>query len=108
VAAPLSLVVTAFAPVADVRTARTPQLLATSNNTLFLVDPGRGKNRLGGSTLAQVYQGIGDDSPDVDNAQQLLGIYNSVQQLVKEGVITAIHDRSDGGGLMIVCTGSAR
>jgi phosphoribosylformylglycinamidine synthase len=97
VAAPLSLVVTAFAPVADVRTARTPQLLATSNNTLFLVDPGRGKNRLGGSTLAQVYQGIGDDSPDVDNAQQLLGIYNSIQQLVKEGVITAIHDRSDGG-----------
>lgn len=97
VAAPLSLVVTAFAPVADVRTARTPQMLAAADNTLFLVDPGHGKDRLGGSTLAQVYQSVGDDAPDVDSAEQLLAIYHSIQQLLKDGVITAIHDRSDGG-----------
>ena len=97
VAAPLSLVVTAFAPVVDVRKARTPQLSSSAGNALYLVDLGGGKNRLGGSTLAQVYQCIGDEVPDVDNASQLLGLYNAIQYLLQHDMIVAIHDRSDGG-----------
>ena len=97
VAAPLSLVITAFAPVADVRMARTPELKPVADNALYLVDLSGGKNRLGGSTLAQVYQRIGDETPDVDSAENLLGLYNAIQQLLQQEKILAIHDRSDGG-----------
>ena len=99
VAAPLSLVVTAFAPVVDVRKARTPQLSTSAGNALYLVDLGGGKNRLGGSTLSQVYQCIGDEVPDVDDASQLLGLYNAIQYLLQHDMIVAIHDRSDGGSV---------
>lgn len=97
VSAPLSLVITAFAPVADVRKTRTPELQAEAGNSLYLIDLGGGQNRLGGSTLAQVYQQIGDNAPDVDSADQLLSCYNAIQQMLHDEMILAIHDRSDGG-----------
>jgi len=97
VAAPLSLIVTAFAPVIDVRKARTPELWTAGDNSLYLVDLGNGKSRLGGSTLAQVYQMVGDETPDLDHPDHLLELYTAIQILLQREVIVALHDRSDGG-----------
>ena len=102
VAAPLSLIVTAFAPLADVRHARSPELSTTPGNALYLVDLGGGKNRLGGSVLAQVFQQIGNEAPDIDSATDLLGVYNAVQRLLQDNAISALHDRSDGGAFACV------
>ncbi|GBG15837.1 phosphoribosylformylglycinamidine synthase [Novimethylophilus kurashikiensis] len=98
VTAPISLVVTAFAPVADGRNTLTPQLRSDKGETrLILVDLGAGKNRLGGSALAQVYAHTGNAAPDVDSADALKGFFSAVQQLNRDGKILAYHDRSDGG-----------
>jgi phosphoribosylformylglycinamidine synthase len=100
VTAPLSLVVTAVAPVTDVRRALTPELWADGNDgagELLLIDLGRGKNRLGGSALAQVYGQIGQTPPDLDDPALLKGFFAAVQQLSAEGLVAAYHDRSDGG-----------
>jgi phosphoribosylformylglycinamidine synthase len=102
VAAPLSLIVTAFAPLADVRHARSPELSTTPGNALYLVDLGGSKNRLGGSVLAQVFQQIGNEAPDIDSATDLLGVYNAVQRLLQDNAISALHDRSDGGAFACV------
>ena len=95
VVAPLSLVVSAFAPVDDVRRHATPDL-KSGDTRLLLVDLGRGQNRLGGSCLAQVYNQIGSGTPDVD-AGDVRGLYEAVQTLLDQDLVLAYHDRSDGG-----------
>jgi phosphoribosylformylglycinamidine synthase len=100
VTAPLSLVVTAVAPVTDVRRVLTPELWADGDDgagELLLVDLGRGKNRLGGSALAQVYGQLGQTAPDLDDPALLKGFFAAIQDLAAAGVIAAYHDRSDGG-----------
>jgi len=98
VTAPLSLIITAFAPVIDVRKTLTPQIRTDIDDTgLLLIDLGNGKNRLGGSALAQTCKQIGDIPPDVDDAGQLKAFFDVFQQLNGEGKIIAWHDRSDGG-----------
>jgi phosphoribosylformylglycinamidine synthase len=96
VVSPLSLVVSGFAPVKDVRKTLTPELKA-GENALVLVDLGEGKNRLGGSCLAQVYGQVGDVAPDVPAAEVLKGFFATVQTLNEAGKLLAYHDRSDGG-----------
>jgi phosphoribosylformylglycinamidine synthase len=110
VTAPVSLVVTAFASVADVRGTLTPQLHApdqASDTTLVLVDLGNGKNRMAGSMLAQVLGQFGchqqDGMPDLDDAQQLKQLVAAINVLRKQGHILAYHDRSDGGLWAAVC-----
>jgi phosphoribosylformylglycinamidine synthase len=98
VTAPISLVITAFAPTPDARKALTPQLRTDLGATqLILIDLGAGKNRLGGSALAQVYGAVGAVAPDVDDAARLKAFFAGVQQLNCEGKLLAYHDRSDGG-----------
>ncbi len=146
ITAPVSLIVSAFASVADIRLSLTPQLKydlpdlttkdtkstkskpgSSSKNpssesfvssvnfvvdsqgsepigdtVLLLIDLGRGKNRLGGSILAQVVSQMGEATPDVDNAADLKGFWNAIQQLGREKKLLAYHDRSDGGLLATV------
>jgi phosphoribosylformylglycinamidine synthase len=98
VTAPVSLIVTAFARVADARRVLTPQLRLDRGQTiLLLVDLGDGKNRLGGSTLAQVYGQMGNVAPDVDDANHLRSFFSVVQTLHASDWLLAYHDRSDGG-----------
>lgn len=98
VTAPLSLVVTAFAAVTDVRRTLTPQLRKDCGDTeLLFIDLGAGKNRMGGSALAQVYEKVGDKAPDVDDVKLLKGLFNAIQALIEKNLILAWHDRSDGG-----------
>ncbi|MDX8381484.1 MAG: phosphoribosylformylglycinamidine synthase [Ghiorsea sp.] len=95
---PLSLVVSAFAPVSDIRQILTPQLCTDLGDTdLILIDLGQGKNRLGGSALAQVFKATGKVTPDLDDAAQFKNFLESVQSLNKNGLLLAYHDRSDGG-----------
>ena len=96
VVAPLSLVVSAFAPVEDVRRHATPDLKRSGDTRLLLVDLGRGRNRLGGSCLAQAYNQIGSEVPDVDSGD-VRGLYEAVQTLLDQDLVLAYHDRSDGG-----------
>jgi phosphoribosylformylglycinamidine synthase len=126
VTAPVSLIVSAFAPVADIRLSLTPQLrhdhslvgaqiccarsvdareqglsksapLPIGETVLLLIDLGRGQNRLGGSILAQVVSQMGADTPDVDSAADLRAFWSAIQQLGRERKLLAYHDRSDGG-----------
>lgn len=98
VTAPLSLVISAFSPVLDARKTLTPQIRRDGGaSDLILVDLGNGKNRLGGSILAQVYNQMGDESPDLDQAEQLKGFFGAVQDSLELGQLLAYHDRSDGG-----------
>jgi phosphoribosylformylglycinamidine synthase len=97
VTAPISLIVSAFSPVADIRLTLTPQLQQLDDTVLLLIDLGRGRNRLGGSILAQVVSQMGEATPDVDSATDLKNFWNAIQQLGREGKILAYHDRSDGG-----------
>ncbi len=102
-AAPLSLIVSAFAPVADVRHTLTPQLRTDQGETdLILVDLGQGKNRLAASALTQVYAQLGNETPDVDDPALLRGFFDTIQALQQQGVLLAYHDRSDGGLLATV------
>ncbi|MDD2720176.1 MAG: phosphoribosylformylglycinamidine synthase [Gallionella sp.] len=103
VTAPLSLIVTAFAPVTDARDTLTPQLAADPDSTLLLIDLGHGMNRMGGSALAQVYKQVGDVAPDVDSAAALKAFFNLIQTLNADGLLLAYHDRSDGGVLAALC-----
>lgn len=98
VTAPISLVVSAFAPTPDARKTLTPQLHAGMGATkLLLVDLGAGRRRLGGSALAQVYGAVGNEAPDVVDAALLKAFFSAVQQLNRAEKILAYHDRSDGG-----------
>ncbi len=102
VTSPVSLIVSAFAPVGDVRLHRTPQLQTVEGNCLVLVDLAGGRYRLGGSVLAQVYAQMGCDAPDVD-AGPLGGLFTLCQELLAEGALLAVHDRSDGGLFTTLC-----
>ncbi|CAB0151558.1 Phosphoribosylformylglycinamidine synthase [Pseudidiomarina piscicola] len=98
VTAPLSLVITAFGRVQDVRRTVTPQLRTDKGpSQLLLVDLGHGQTRLGGSALAQVYRQLGDATPDVDDAKALKAFFEVTQRLVRDKKLLAYHDRSDGG-----------
>jgi phosphoribosylformylglycinamidine synthase len=97
VTAPISLVVTAFAPTPDARKTLTPQLRTDRGDTkLILIDLGHGKNRMGGSALGQVYNQVGDIAPDID-AASLKMFFAAIQNLNADGKLLAYHDRSDGG-----------
>ena len=98
VVAPVSLIITAFAPVADVRRHLTPQLMRRGEPShLLLIDLGEGANRLGGSALAQAFNLSGGDTPDLDNPTLLKNFFRAIQELNKRNLIMAYHDRSDGG-----------
>ncbi len=104
VTGPLSLIVTAFAPVADVRRTLTPQLRRDCGDTdLILVDLGKGRNRLAGSALAQVYKQVGHRAPDLDDADALQAFFETVQDLNQADLLLAYHDRSDGGLFVTLC-----
>ena len=96
---PLSLVISAFARVEDVRHTITPQL-STEDNALLLIDLGKGNNALGATALAQVYRQLGDKPADVRDVAQLKGFYDAIQALVAQRKLLAYHDRSDGGLLV--------
>ncbi|OUR88514.1 phosphoribosylformylglycinamidine synthase [Cycloclasticus sp. 44_32_T64] len=97
VSSPLSLIITAFSPVKDVRKTLTPQLKLEQESSLVLIDLGAGKNRMGGSVLAQTQQMLGEQAPDLDNAETFKAFFNGIQQLNEDGKLLAYHDRSDGG-----------
>ncbi|PCJ45496.1 MAG: phosphoribosylformylglycinamidine synthase [Moraxellaceae bacterium] len=104
VTSPLSLVITAFAPVQDVRKTVTPQLKTDIGDTcLLLVDLGNGKNRLGATALAQVFNQLGDECADVDQIPQLKVFFDAIQTLQNDGELLAYHDRSDGGLWATLC-----
>jgi phosphoribosylformylglycinamidine synthase len=98
VAAPLSLVISAFAPVSDVRKTVTPQLRIDHGPTrLLLIDLGEGNQALGATALTQVYQQLGEQTADLHNTSRMKAFFNAIQQLVNEQRLLAYHDRSDGG-----------
>ncbi len=98
VTAPMSLIISAFSPVTDVRKTVTPQLRTDQGSSdILLIDLGFGQNRLGASCLAQVYNQIGNSAADVDDPALLSGFFNAIQQLLEEEKLLAYHDRSDGG-----------
>ncbi|MCG2584683.1 phosphoribosylformylglycinamidine synthase [Massilia sp. TS11] len=102
VISPVSLIVSAFAPVTDVRRALTPQLRTDLGDTaLILIDLGRGKNRMGASALAQVTQQLGNAAPDVDDPADLKAFFEAIQELNPK--LLAYHDRSDGGLFATLC-----
>lgn len=104
VTAPLSLIVSAFAPVIDVRKTLTPQLRTDKGETeLILIDLGKGKHRLGGSILAQVYEELGGKTPDVDDARTLRLFFYLMQAVNELDFVLAYHDRSDGGLFATLC-----
>ncbi|MGH8195713.1 MAG: phosphoribosylformylglycinamidine synthase, partial [Woeseiaceae bacterium] len=103
VVAPVSLIVSAFAPVVDVGRHLTPQLrFVNEPSWLLLVDLAEGANRLGGSCLAQAYERQGGATPDLDYPERLKGFFRAVQELLRQQSILAYHDRSDGGLLATV------
>ena len=103
-AAPLSLIVSAFAPAEDVRRTLTPQLRTDRGDTdLILVDLGKGRNRLGASCLAQVYKQVGRHGPDLDDPDSLKRFFGAIQDLNRDGLLLAYHDRSDGGLFATLC-----
>jgi len=98
VVAPVSLIVTAFAPVTDVTQHLTPQLLETEDPSYLLqFDLGKGANRMGGSCLMQAYQRSGGRTPDLDDPKLLSGFFAAIQEMNARGLLLAYHDRSDGG-----------
>jgi phosphoribosylformylglycinamidine synthase len=98
VMSPVSLIVSGFAPVYDVRKSLTPQIRMDAGDTvMILIDLGRGKNRMGASSLAQVMGQLGNQAPDVDSAEDLKAFFGAIQQLNSDGKLLAYHDRSDGG-----------
>lgn len=103
VISPVSLNITAFANVEDVRKTLTPQIRTDLGETkLALIDLGRGYNRIGGSCLAQVYNQVGETPADLHQPQDLINFFNAIQALNQAGLVMAYHDRSDGGLLVTV------
>ena len=102
VSAPVSLIVSAFVSLPDVRGTLTPQLDRDVDSALLLIDLGRGQARMAASVLAQTLDQVGDEAPDLDDPQLLLGLVNAVNALRADGKILAYHDRSDGGLLATV------
>ncbi len=104
VTSPVSLIITAFATLKDVRGTLTPQLDATqADSTLVLIDLGRGQHRMGGSILAQSLNQTGDAVPDLDHPSDLVNLVHAVNALREQGKLLAYHDRSDGGLFAAAC-----
>ena len=103
VTAPVSLIVSAAAPVDDVRRVLTPQLQPSTDTVLILIDLGAGRQRLGGSMLAQVCSQFGNDAPDVDDPTRLAAAVRAVRAMNAAGCLLAYHDRSDGGLFAAIC-----
>ncbi|MBL4900350.1 MAG: phosphoribosylformylglycinamidine synthase [Colwellia sp.] len=108
VTSPMSLIITAFGVVEDIRKTVTPELrtgqgLSNEETRLVAIDLSKGKNRLGGSCLAQVYKQLGNETPDVDSPETLKGFFNAMQTLVRDEKLIAYHDISDGGLFTTVC-----
>jgi phosphoribosylformylglycinamidine synthase len=103
VVAPVSLIVSAFAPVDDVRRTLTPMLAPQGDTTLLLVDLGEGRNRLGGSALAQAFDRSGGEPPDLDEPSRMAAFFAAVAELRESGLLLAYHDRSDGGLFVTLC-----
>ncbi len=103
VIAPLSLNITAFAPVADIRRSLTPMLQRIDDSCLLLIDLSAGKDRLGSSALAQVFEQSGAVVPDLDSAELLSAFFQTIQLLNDAGLLLAYHDRSDGGLFVTLC-----
>ncbi|MBW9273046.1 MAG: phosphoribosylformylglycinamidine synthase [Candidatus Thiodiazotropha sp. (ex. Lucinisca nassula)] len=104
VTAPLSLIVSAFAPVMDIRSTQTPMLRSDAGDSdLILIDLGKGKNRLGATALAQVYQQIGHHGADLEDPDALRRFFALIQELNQNDLILAYHDRSDGGLFTTIC-----
>ena len=99
VTAPLSLIISAFAKTPDVRIQISPLLNTKIDSELLLIDLGLGKNRMGGSCLAQVFNQVGKLTPDLDDPKLFANFFSVINQLNKEGLIEAYHDRSDGGAI---------
>ncbi|MFT5812921.1 MAG: phosphoribosylformylglycinamidine synthase, partial [Psychroserpens sp.] len=98
VTSPMSLIITAFGVVEDIRKTVTPELRIDLGETkLIAIDLSKGKQRLGGSCLAQVYKQLGNETPDVDCPKTLKGFFNAMQKLVRDEKLIAYHDISDGG-----------
>lgn len=98
VTSPMSLIITAFGVVDDIRKTVTPQLRIDLGDTrIVVIDLSKGKKRLGGSCLAQVYKKLGSETPDVDCPETLKGFFNAMQTLVRDEKLVAYHDISDGG-----------
>ena len=98
VTSPLSLIISAFAPVSDAANTSTPQLRTDLGETdLIYIDLGRGRNRLAASALAQVFKQVGTEGADLDNAADLKNFFKAIQQLKAQNKILAYHDRGDGG-----------
>ncbi|HEX5737786.1 MAG TPA: phosphoribosylformylglycinamidine synthase, partial [Hydrogenophaga sp.] len=98
VTSPVSLIVSGFATLVDVRGTLTPVLNSEmEDTTLVLIDLGKGQNRMGGSILGQVLGQVGDAVPDLDDPQDLVNLVNAVNTLRSQGRVLAYHDRSDGG-----------
>jgi phosphoribosylformylglycinamidine synthase len=100
VIAPVSLVISAFAPIADARRTLTPQLDLSQPTRLLLIDLGAGKNRLGGSCWAQVFERRGGDPADLEDPVLLRALFEAVRELKDQALALAYHDRSDGGLLI--------
>ncbi|MGC4095139.1 MAG: phosphoribosylformylglycinamidine synthase [Polyangiaceae bacterium] len=104
VVAPMSLVVSAFAKIEDVRRTLTPELKAKSDqSTLLLLDLGAGKNRLGGSSLAQAFGALGGEPPDLDRPELLKNFFDATRELLRQRLLLSYHDRSDGGLFVTLC-----
>ncbi|MBN2238459.1 MAG: phosphoribosylformylglycinamidine synthase [Dehalococcoidales bacterium] len=97
VKAPGEVVISGYATMPDITKKLTPDLKYPGLSRLVLIDPSGGKNRLGGSALAQAFGQIGDESPDVDNYQLLISLFRVIQKMIDDELICACHDRSDGG-----------
>jgi phosphoribosylformylglycinamidine synthase len=103
VTAPLSLIVSAFAPCSDVRNTLTPQLVPDLDSVILLIDLGLGKDRMGGSVLAQVYGEVGFFAPDMDEPARIRRFFDLIQRFNRDGKLLAYHDRSDGGMFAALC-----
>ena len=104
VTSPMSLIITAFGAVEDIRKTVTPELRTDQGDTrIVAIDLSQGKNRLGGSCLAQVYKKLGNETPDVDSPETLKSFFNAMQALVRDEKLVAYHDISDGGLFTTVC-----
>jgi len=98
VTSPLSVIISAFAPVKDIGKTLTPMLRRDRGETdLLLIDLGNGANRMGGSILAQVFDQLGNESPDLDDAERMHNFFAIIQELNEKDSLLAYHDRSDGG-----------
>ncbi|MCG2635071.1 MAG: phosphoribosylformylglycinamidine synthase [Gammaproteobacteria bacterium] len=103
VVSPVSLVVSGFAPVTDVRTTLTPQLALAQPSNLVLIDLADGRQRMGGSSLLQSWSAMGTEVPDLDEPQRLIGFFDLIQTARSQNLLLAYHDRSDGGLFATLC-----